>query len=49
VVRNFILTPDGASFDINASGPARVEVYPTPTGGPVTRQVPRGDTHVVMP
>ncbi|MGP2439288.1 MGH1-like glycoside hydrolase domain-containing protein [Streptomyces sp. JW3] len=44
-VRDFLLRGAGASFDITAGGPVRVEVFGT-DGRPRARQVPAGRTHV---
>ncbi len=46
-VRGFVLTKSGAAFDINADGPARVEVFPA--GGRARgRNVPAGRTRVTL-
>ncbi|MCI3244252.1 MGH1-like glycoside hydrolase domain-containing protein [Streptomyces spinosisporus] len=46
-VRNFVLHGSGASFDINADGPARVEVFGK-DGRTRGRKVPAGRTHVSL-
>ncbi|MBD3003406.1 hypothetical protein [Streptomyces sp. 5-10] len=46
-VRDFVLRASGASFDINAGGPARVEV-PGRGGGSRERKVPAGRSHVEL-
>ncbi|WP_086725195.1 MGH1-like glycoside hydrolase domain-containing protein [Streptomyces carpinensis] len=46
-VRNFVLRGSGASFDINADGPARVEVF-AEDGRARGRKVPGGRTHVSL-
>lgn len=46
-VRGFVLRGSGAAFDVNADGPARVEVFPE-DGRARGRKVPRGRTHVVL-
>ncbi|MEV0210442.1 trehalase family glycosidase [Streptomyces sp. NPDC050788] len=46
-VRNFVLRGSGASFDINADGPARVEVFGK-DGRARGRKVPAGRTHVSL-
>lgn len=46
-VRAFVLRRSGATFDINADGPARVEVF-TEDGRTRGRKVPHGRTHVSL-
>ncbi|MFV8184493.1 MGH1-like glycoside hydrolase domain-containing protein [Streptomyces sp. AF1B] len=46
-VRNFVLHASGASFDINADGPARIEVFGK-DGRARGRKVPAGRTHVSL-
>ncbi|EPD63745.1 MGH1-like glycoside hydrolase domain-containing protein [Streptomyces sp. HGB0020] len=46
-VRNFVLRGSGASFDINANGPARVEIFGK-DGRARGRKVPAGRTHVSL-
>ncbi|MFJ8787795.1 MGH1-like glycoside hydrolase domain-containing protein [Streptomyces sp. NPDC102462] len=46
-VRNFVLRGSGASFDVNADGPASVEVR-VPGGRPRVRKVPTGRSHVEL-
>ncbi|MEV8569561.1 trehalase family glycosidase [Streptomyces sp. NPDC051322] len=46
-VRNFLLHPSGASFDLNADGPTRIEVSPE-RGRPRRTQVRAGRTHVEL-
>jgi glycogen debranching enzyme len=47
-VRDFVLTADGASFDVNASAPAVIMIY-SAHGEALRHQVPAGQTHVVLP
>ncbi|MFE7975899.1 trehalase family glycosidase [Streptomyces shenzhenensis] len=46
-VRHFVLRASGASFDINADGPATVKVFP-PDGRPRRRKVSAGRSHVEL-
>ncbi|NEB76907.1 hypothetical protein G3I40_17020 [Streptomyces sp. SID14478] len=46
-VRNFVLTRSGATFDVNADGPARVEVFPG-SGAARGRGIPAGRSHVAL-
>ncbi|GDY60003.1 hypothetical protein SVIO_106260 [Streptomyces violaceusniger] len=46
-VRNFVLRASGASFDLDAGGPARVEV-PGRGGRSRGRNVPAGRSHVEL-
>jgi hypothetical protein len=44
-VRDFLLRSSGATFEVTAAGPARVEVHP-PDGRTRARNVPAGRTEV---
>ncbi|MEB3958850.1 trehalase family glycosidase [Streptomyces kunmingensis] len=46
-IRDFVLTAKGATFDINADGPARIEVF-APGRPPRGRQIPAARSHVKL-